>query len=322
MLRSIYRFGRSVLNRSLGRFGTPLLVLLYHRVTTLESDPYLLAVTPANFRSQMEYLKNNFQVLRFEEDWSSVNKPSVVVTFDDGYADNLCEALPILEEIGVPATFFIATGTFVNGAEFWWDELESIILGQQILPSRFDLKDREHGRQWPTRKESEIQRLHHDLLSLMKKIDTNRREQWLNQLRQWSGRNNGTRASHRPMTVDELRVLAKNPMVTIGSHGVTHAALSSMTPIQQKQELESSKRKLEDWLKQQILVYAYPYGDRAAYTNESVRLCKEVGYIKSAAVNSSGPVHPWTDLYQIPRLMILNWPLNVFARKISPFLNR
>jgi peptidoglycan/xylan/chitin deacetylase (PgdA/CDA1 family) len=56
----------------------------------------------------------------------------VVVTFDDGYADNLYEAKPLLEHYGIPGTFFVVTGYLAQQAEraheFWWDELERVVM--------------------------------------------------------------------------------------------------------------------------------------------------------------------------------------------------
>jgi peptidoglycan/xylan/chitin deacetylase (PgdA/CDA1 family) len=98
-------------NRLLNLVDPPVVVLLYHRVTTLTSDPEMLSVSPDNFRAQMRHLKETVPLVRFEEDWTKVSKPAVAITFDDGYADNALEALPILEEVGVPATFFVSTGT-------------------------------------------------------------------------------------------------------------------------------------------------------------------------------------------------------------------
>ena len=300
---------------------TPVLVLLYHRVTTLESYPYLLAVTPAHFRAQMKYLRANFSVLRFGEEWASLSKPGVVVTFDDGYADNLLEALPILEELDVPATFFVATGPIAAGTGFWWDELESILLEGREFPAHFWLEDNEYGRQWPTATDSELQMLHRDILILMKKIDYRSRDEWLLQLRRWAGKDNNTRISHRAMTVDELKRLAKSPVVTIGAHGETHSAFSAIPRTRQKEELVVSKKNLESWLDQKISVFSYPYGDRASYNRTTVGLCREVGFSKAAA-NFLGQTHRWTHAYQIPRQMILNWSVQTFSKKIEEFLVR
>src|ERR1700674_4950010 len=106
--RSLRSAVRTPLNRFYNFVDPPVVVLLYHRVTTIPSDPEMLAVSPDNFRAQTRYLKENFPIVRFEEDWTKARKPAVAITFDDGYADNVLEALPILEEVEVPATFFVS----------------------------------------------------------------------------------------------------------------------------------------------------------------------------------------------------------------------
>ena len=98
----------------------PVIVLCYHRVTKLTCDEHQLAVSPANFRDQIKYICENFPVQRFDAPWSH-KKLSFVITFDDGYADNLYEALPILQEFSVPATFFVTSGFIGADKEFPWD---------------------------------------------------------------------------------------------------------------------------------------------------------------------------------------------------------
>src|SRR4051794_28319151 len=114
---------RGNVNRIRNAAAPPVVVLIYHRVTVLADDPQLLAVSPDKFRAQLEILKR-YPILRFEDDWSKVRQPSIVITFDDGYADNHREALPILTEYGLPATFFVTAGAVGSNSEFWWDELE------------------------------------------------------------------------------------------------------------------------------------------------------------------------------------------------------
>ncbi|MBR3622676.1 MAG: polysaccharide deacetylase family protein, partial [Selenomonadaceae bacterium] len=98
-------------------------VLMYHRVADNIKDPYGIAVSPKNFRKHMAYLKQNFHVLQFDKDWSDIKEASIVVTFDDGYADNFYNALPILEEYEIPATFFVSTENLDTDNLFWWDKL-------------------------------------------------------------------------------------------------------------------------------------------------------------------------------------------------------
>jgi peptidoglycan/xylan/chitin deacetylase (PgdA/CDA1 family) len=310
------------INRLVNRIDPPVIVLLYHRVTTLSSDPEMLAVTPGNFRAQMQYLRETVPLVRFEEDWAKTTRPAVCVTFDDGYADNALEALPILEELGVPATFFVSTGTIGTAGEFWWHELERIILTNQSLPPNVTLKAGRHTRTWLTGTVSERQEFFRAAVQLMTNADTVRRNDLLNQIRVTAeSAAEATGDTHRSMSIEELRLLASSRWATIGAHTVTHTRLSSLTADAQRMELETSKRELESWLDRKINVFSYPYGRRCHYTTESVALCREIGFSKAAA-NFPGQAHSWTDLCQIPRHLVRNWPLEMFTEKLRGFWTR
>lgn len=325
MLNSLYVSVRSLvrrpLNLLLNRIDPPVIVLIYHRVTTLASDPEMLAVSPENFRQQMRYLKDTFSLVRFEADWTKTVKPAVCVTFDDGYADNVLEALPILEEVGVPATFFVSTGTIDTDLAFWWDELERIIMAKQSLPSSFILNDGRSVKTWPTGTSSERQKFHQNFVQALKNVTSEERNSRLSQLRNWAGTEEELTNDHRAMTVEELRLLAKSSWVTVGAHTVTHTRLSSLTPAAQAEEIAVSKRQLEAWLSRDITVFSYPFGRRCDYTKGTVGLCRKAGFAKAAA-NFAGQTHSWTDPYQIPRHLIRNWPLDRFAAKLREFWTR
>ena len=305
-------------NRLVNLFDPPVVVLLYHRVTSLPSDPQLLAVSPDNFRAHLQFLKNNFTLVRFEENWAKVRKPAIAITFDDGYADNVREALPILEENGIPATFFVSTGTVGTQEEFWWDELEHLILGGHDFPDRFVLIDSSFKQDWPTSTATERQVLFEEIQPLMRNIAPQRRENWLRQLRQWVKMEVRACEFHRAMTVEELQQLARSKWVTIGAHTVTHSVLSCLTTEEQRREIMESKSQLESWLGREISVFSYPFGKRKDYTRETVDLCREAGFLKAAA-NFPAQAHRWTDQYQIPRQLVRNWQLDVLRENLKRF---
>lgn len=325
MLNSLYVAARSLVrtpvNVLLNRLDPPVIVLIYHRVTTLSSDPGMLAVSPENFREQMRYLKDTVSLVRFEDDWAKAVKPAVCITFDDGYADNGLEALPILEEVGVPATFFVSTGTIGTKQAFWWDELGHIVLEKQNLPSSFTLGEGRSLKTWPTGSRSERQTFYQEIVLALKNATVEDRNDRLSQLRHWAGTEEELADTHRAMTVDELRLLGKSSLVTIGAHTVTHARLSSLTPVAQAEEISASKRQLEAWLAREIKVFSYPFGRRCDYTHDTVALCRKVGFTKAAA-NFAGQTHSWSDPYQVPRHLVRNWPLDVFAAKLREFWTR
>jgi peptidoglycan/xylan/chitin deacetylase (PgdA/CDA1 family) len=299
----------------------PVIVLIYHRVATLASDPEMLAVTPDNFRAQMRYLKSTVPVVRFEDDWRKISRPAVAITFDDGYADNALEALPIIEEVEVPATFFVSTGTIGTTREFWWHELEHLILDKRHMPANFTLTDARYGKSWATGTDAERQEFYFELVRVMTDAATELREEWLSQVRLWAGCSNMAADTHRAMTKNELRLLAASRWVTIGAHTVTHSRLSSLPTNVQHEEIVSSKRQLETWLGQEITTFSYPFGRRCDYTQETSALCREAGFMKAAS-NFPGQAHRWTDAYQIPRHLIRNWPMETFAEKLRGFWTR
>jgi peptidoglycan/xylan/chitin deacetylase (PgdA/CDA1 family) len=299
----------------------PVVILVYHRVTNLPTDPEMLAVGPGNFRRQMEFLRQHFRVARFEENWSEVRDPTVVITFDDGYADNLLEALPILEEVGVPATFFISTGRIGTGEEFWWHRLETLLLREGEFPPRFRLHDSRYGRGWETASFEQRKVLYASLNALMQKIDPDRQKVWLDQLEGWAGPRPEGKGPHRSMTEEEVKRLAASPWATIGAHTVTHSALSSLNEVQQRHEILFSRQELERITGTAITTFSYPFGRKQDYNRTSVRLCREAGFIKAAS-NFPGQVHRWTDPFQLPRHLVRNWDPDTFAAEMKNFWTR
>jgi peptidoglycan/xylan/chitin deacetylase (PgdA/CDA1 family) len=308
---------RNLKSLALNWIGTPVVVLGYHRVAVVPSDRHSLAVSPAHFREHVRYLKRNFRIVRFEEDWSRLREPAVAITFDDGYADNLTEALPILEEVGVPATFFVSSGQLESAEGFYWDELERLAVRGASYPSQFVLKDRLHGRRWSTRRPADRLALSRDLLQLSMRVDEARRADWLGQLRAWSGSAPPAHAD-RPLTCAELQALGASRLVTIGAHTVSHSSLAALPEEQQAHEITSSKRRLEEVLGTPVDVFSYPFGKRSDYDRTTVALCRRAGYRK-AATAFPGHWYRWTDSYQIPRHFIQDFDLDSFVVKVKSF---
>src|SRR6267143_1774593 len=109
----------------MGPFSRCLSILIYHRVIA-EADPLVPGeVCAREFDWQLTVLGRWFRVLPLLEAVARLRNGELpvraaCVTFDDGYADNVTTALPILRRHGVPATFFLATA-FINGGRMWND---------------------------------------------------------------------------------------------------------------------------------------------------------------------------------------------------------
>ena len=135
---NVRRFFRQARRRVRFAISPPPIILCYHRIFEPETDPHLLSVSPAHFREQLEVVKRMAEPLSLDglsvvPDRGAFPRRGVIITFDDGYLDNLENALPILRAAEVPATIYIATGYIGSNREFWWDDLERLILGGERL---------------------------------------------------------------------------------------------------------------------------------------------------------------------------------------------
>ena len=118
------------------------IILLYHRVTETETDPQQLCVSPHRFDEHLAAIQRYFQPISMAaltQGWRRGTLPAdgVAVTFDDGYADNYHQALPILSRHHIPADFYVTAGQVGRDAEFWWDAMEYLMLYPHDLPQRF-----------------------------------------------------------------------------------------------------------------------------------------------------------------------------------------
>jgi peptidoglycan/xylan/chitin deacetylase (PgdA/CDA1 family) len=240
------------------------------------------------------------------------------VTFDDGYADNFIQALPILEEFNIPATFFVTTGYLDSEREFWWDDLERLLLADRVYPADFRLEGDLLKAAWRTTSRAELRLVYREVQKLMKGISPPERDVLLEQIQQWGGCEGKGRENYLPLKIAELRQLAKSEWADIGAHGTTHAQLSSRAPDDQRREILESKQQLESCLGQPITLFSYPFGGRDDYTSETVSFLRESGF-HSAVANYPGQVHRWSDQFQLPRHLVRNWPIDLFRRHFDSF---
>ena len=96
-------------------------------------------MTPRLFEEHLQLLSSEFRPLPLTElalgaRRGTLPARAVGVSFDDGYADNLNVAVPLLLNWHVPATVFVATAFVMNEHPFWWEELRSILLDLTRLP--------------------------------------------------------------------------------------------------------------------------------------------------------------------------------------------
>jgi peptidoglycan/xylan/chitin deacetylase (PgdA/CDA1 family) len=325
------------MKRGIERFP---LILLYHRIEDLPSDPQLLCVRRDHFAEHLAVLRDFFTPVSLSTAVESARRTAadrhVAVTFDDGYADNLHNAKPLLQEYGVPATVFVTSDYVDSGREFWWDELERILLEPGILPevlkvqlnqsvitwaledhATYVTQSRSDHREW-TLRESEDPTIRHtiyrDLLSLLRDQPDSARQAVLAQLRSTAQIQEEARPTHRPLTAAELRSL-DGDLVEIGAHTQTHPVLAGLPITEQWREIAGGARQLRERIGRRPSAFAYPYGWHGEYTRATVALVRSLGFKR--ACSAFPPWHArFHSRFELPRVVVHDCDGDTFARDV------
>jgi peptidoglycan/xylan/chitin deacetylase (PgdA/CDA1 family) len=343
MMTSISEKLRSAGDWLRSKFMSGAIILVYHRVADLSLDPQRLRVSPQNFAEHLEILTKYCDPMSLCQlngvlsDGQLPHNP-VALTFDDGYADNLAQAKPLLERYSIPATVFVTAGQVGSGREFWWDELERIFLQSSVLPKTlcleidgtrvdWDLRgteiyDNSAYEDWsvelaenPTSRHA----IYRSVCQLLRPLSEVRRGEIMEKLQAWSGAEREGRKSHLPLTRAELMKLDAGEIIDVGAHTVTHAHLSSLSMTAQQREILASKTALEEVLGHPIKTFAYPFGSRVDFNSESLALVREAGF-EMACANFPGKVWRQSDRFQLPRLLVRNWDGETFERWLRGWL--
>src|SRR5262245_3169820 len=321
------------------------LILMYHRVGEVCVVPWGVTVSPGHFAEHLDVLHQHGQPLPLAQVVAALQnrrlpRKTLVVTFDDGYADNLYNARPLLERYDVPATVFLTTGYIGSGREFWWDELERSLLGPEVLPEALSLTaagrtwewvlgearhyradTRESDRQWratrhgaPSRRYELYREVHRVLLPL----GGDERRGVLDELHAWAGVPMGVRESHRCLSPDEVVALTQGELIAVGSHTVTHPPLPELPVAAQREEIRQSKHELEQLLGHPVTSFAYAYGHQAA---ETAALLHAEGFASACSVQA-GLLSRQSDLFSLPRIKVEDWEGEKLDRVLSDWFKR
>src|SRR6266508_1878396 len=286
------------------------LILGYHRVADVGQDLKKICVTPDHFEEHLQALKKHGNPIGLSAlvrclKQGSLPTKSVVVTFDDGYADNLHQAKPLLEKYEIPATVFVTTGYL--GKEFWCDELERLIVTSNAPPDTLTHYFYEEKFRWQPpviRGEADVSEqdvIQRDLIDslyhLLLPLEVKDRERIMNAIRSWSESALAVSPAARALNVEELLRIAEGGLIEIGAHTKTHPFLPCLSVQTQEQEILSSKKDLEDILERRVSGFAYPNG---ASTKEARTIVREAGF-EYACCSFRDIVRPGCDFQQLSR---------------------
>jgi peptidoglycan/xylan/chitin deacetylase (PgdA/CDA1 family) len=286
-----------------------LLVLNYHRIGSPAGhllDDGVLSATPDDFRAQVRCLRELFDLPPVEEVLRAVAagcrfaRPTALITFDDGYRDNVTLALPVLRELGVPALFFICTGFVSDNPLPVWDRISYVFKKAPGDSLALDYPFAYRVSFTRTPRSFAAERYFCDLSRCLAATDLERFFAHLE-----------ARAVAVPVdtlrqglfaTWDEVRLLAESGM-TVGAHTLTHPPLAQLSEDRQRHELVASKRLLEERLGRPVSALSYPFGDREFFDARTKRLAREAGYLAGFSYYG-GSNAPGQDPFDVRRVSV------------------
>ena len=287
--------------------------LMYHRIAAggVGDRPHFdpnreLFVSEEEFEKQMRHVARNYDPLSLDEAIERLTagrlpRRSVIVTFDDGYRDNLL-ALPALRQYGVPATIYVATGPVSRTRAMWWDEIEAVLGSLEEL--NLDFSGQRHY--WRLGTSDEKNKAFRDLNGIMKSLRPGEQDALLKDLRTTAGASDAAFFGDETiLSWEEVRDVAKDPLITIGAHTEDHFVMSQLSG----EELEAQLRRCQAQLRERADVeaehFAYPFGGLAHAGEREFEMLSRSGF-KSAVTTRPGHWYARSRerLFSLPRIPV------------------
>lgn len=273
-------------------------------------------VTAEQFRAQMALLRARYQVLPLHElvhrlSAGETGDRLAAVTFDDGWRTTRSLAAPILRDLGIPATVFIATGLMGSTHRGLWT---------QRLAATLSSPGRSRIRLWDVELPAETgeQRRHaaRTIAGILKKLPVREREERLQEVfaRYGAGADLGPEMEF--MSWNEVRELDAFG-VACGAHTVDHEILTSLSIEQANEQIRRSRDELEDATSLHCRLFAYPNGSERDFLDEHTRTLSRLGF-DAAVTQIPGRNSPETDRFRLRRINVgLEHTLHTFLAALD-----
>ena len=303
--------------------GRGVLILGWHNVT---STPYFASsgsVATDGFTSQMRLLKLTTTPISLTEavvrlaDGRALPPRATVVTFDDGYRDNLQVAAPILAELHIPATFFLVPKYLSSREPPWWERLAWAVRARRRTGPAV-------WRDVPVAASGADPDATLDLLTEhLKSLDEDSRQRSVQELIELF-EPAGDEPASPMMDWEEARQLARMGFA-IGSHSCRHSILSNEPAAIQLEDLREARTLLAEGIGTCVDLLAYPNGGPADFGPGTVESARRAGY-RAAVTTIDGWNDRETDPFALRRfLMYPEWGpagFGVLARHVARIARR
>lgn len=281
-------------------------VLMLHRVYPLGAEPWM--ADPGLWISDRQ-LANLIRVLRREGyelttlDGALLRlaepgrQPFICLTFDDGCRDFHDVALPVLEAEAAPATLYVTSGFIDRSAPLYEAGLEALVARGQPLEADWG----DGGRRFAVATDADKRAVYGTLCQVLRQLEPSHRDAVLAAIGDRNRIDFLAITDETAASWAMMERLAESKWVDIGAHSRSHPALSLLGESAVVEEMAGSRQRLEGRLGLAVRHFAYPYGDAASVTAETVALAERQGFA-SAALAYGGPVRHGENVMALPRI--------------------
>jgi peptidoglycan/xylan/chitin deacetylase (PgdA/CDA1 family) len=257
-------------------------IIMYHGVSTTNSIYNKRHTLKKHFINHILFLKKYCNIISLDDFLSKKFNPkkiNVAITFDDGYWNNYSIAKPILEELKIPATFFITGINNMNESYLWADFVD--IIAKNNLPNltiKNELFELTNGQYFNKTRNCT---LHHFIKNIDANYDTkqilyqNISDKKINKFF-----NDSNKEFWKMMSDNEISETSKSKFIAIQSHAYYHNNLGAIDMKSAVKELKNSKKYLENITQKNIDTIGFPDG---SYTRELLVECNNIGLSKQLA---------------------------------------
>jgi peptidoglycan/xylan/chitin deacetylase (PgdA/CDA1 family) len=281
-------------------------IIMYHSVM---DDPAVGETTLGGiihstevFRQQMEIVVRHFRavslddVLLFLQGKKSLPPRSVVITFDDGYADNYQAAKNILTPLGIPAVFYVVVDSIDRQRLPWPGRLR-----YAFLTSAQREWAEAAGRTWSLASTEQRLAGFERASEYCSKLAGAPQDQFVETIEQTLGTSPPRSAARMMLTWDEARSLARDGH-TVGSHTLTHPNMAYLAEDVARLELQGAKTRMEQELSAPVLHFSYPCPAlQPHWSDGTVQASREIGY-QTAVTTNGGVVRKNHDPLSLRRI--------------------
>ena len=281
------------------RVAPKLTILIYHRVLP-QPDPLRIGEIDAEtFDRQMAFLARQFTVMSLMDAVESMRasrlpERACCITFDDGYADNLTIAQPILAQYRLPATVFVATGYLDGGRMFNDTVIELVARAEGVVLNLDAIGLGQHRLDSIEHRRSAIKKI----LGVVRFLPPFERNRLVSKMVQSVPC--GPLPNDLMLTTAQLKTMSELD-VEIGGHTVAHTILTSLDIETARAEINEGKNRLEEITGKRVRTFAYPNGRPGQdYGAEHVALVRDLQF-EVAVTTGHGVSDGKSDAFQLPR---------------------